>query len=142
MSEIEVGYHPKIRASERAKISSSLMVCELVRNDWKGINLHESFKVLMLNRANRVLGIYELSKGGIAGTVIDVRLIFATALKALACGIIIIHNHPSGNTRPSDADISITRKIQEAGKFLDIQLIDSMIITEDGYISFADEGVL
>ena len=95
-----------------------------------------------MNRAHRVLGIYELSSGGISGTVADPKLVFMAALKANACCLIISHNHPSGNLKPSQADEALTRKISEAGKLLDIQVIDHVIVTSEGYYSFADEGLL
>ncbi|MBL7870526.1 MAG: JAB domain-containing protein, partial [Cyclobacteriaceae bacterium] len=99
-------------------------------------------KVMLTNRANKVLGIFEVSTGGISGTVADPKLIFAAAIKAAASGIILSHNHPSGNLQPSQADIDLTRKIKEAGRFLEIQLLDHIIITTEGYYSFADEGLI
>lgn len=106
------------------------------------ISLQEQFVVMYLNQANKVLGIYKLSSGGITGTVADTRLILATALKAAACAFIICHNHPSGNFKPSNSDIEITKKIKEAAKFMDIRLIDHLIITSEGkYLSFIDEGL-
>ncbi|MDG5801020.1 DNA repair protein RadC [Marinilabiliaceae bacterium ANBcel2] len=103
---------------------------------------HEEFWTLMLNRANKVIGRYNVSKGGINGTVIDVRLIMKRAVEQRASSVIISHNHPSGNLNPSSQDINITKKIKEAGKIMDIPLLDHLIITENGYFSFADEGVL
>lgn len=96
-----------------------------------------------MNRSNAVLGILSVSKGGISGTVTDVRLIFQGALKTNASGIIVAHNHPSGNALPSDSDKKITQKIKEAGNLLDIQLLDHIIILPvEGYYSFADEGTI
>jgi len=103
---------------------------------------HEEFWVLVLNRNNLVTDKFMVSSGGIAGTVIDVRLIMKRALEKLACSIILCHNHPSGNLIPSDADKDITRKIKEAGKQLDIQVLDHLIIANDSFFSFADEGLL
>jgi len=142
ISEITVSYSPKIKNSDRAIITSSQKVYDLVRNNWSEISIREEMKVLFLNRANKVLGIYELSKGGISGTVVDVRLLFAAALKSLACGIILIHNHPSGNLKPSDADIKITNKIREGAKLLDLTVYDHLIISDEGYYSFSDEGII
>lgn len=102
----------------------------------------EQFKVVFLNQANRALGIIELSSGGISGTVVDVRLVFSAALKAKASAIMIVHNHPSGQLIASEADRQITQKVKEAGKLLDITLLDSLIITPESYYSFADEGAL
>jgi DNA repair protein RadC len=95
-----------------------------------------------MNRARRILGIYELSTGGVAGTVADPKLVFTAALKANACNIILSHNHPSGNLKPSKADEELTKKIKEAGIYLDIKVLDHIIVTSEGYYSFADEGVL
>jgi DNA repair protein RadC len=96
-----------------------------------------------MNRSNAVLGILSVSKGGISGTVTDVRIIFQAAIKANASGIIVCHNHPSGNAYPSESDRKITQKIKEAGNLMDIQLLDHLIILSvEGYYSFADDGVL
>ena len=112
--------------------------------NWSGdMELVEEFNVLFLNRANYVKGIFRLSRGGITGTVADPRILFATALKGLAVGIIVAHNHPSGSTKPSSQDIELTRRLKEGGKLLDIQLIDHIILTpQSGFYSFADEGLL
>ncbi len=88
------------------------------------------------------MGSYQLSKGGITGTIADVRLILSVALKSLATGLILAHNHPSGNLKPSEADKQITSKIRQAAKLLDIELMDHIIISNEGYYSFMDEGVL
>lgn len=103
---------------------------------------HEEFWLLMLNRANRVMGKHMVSRGGISGTVADPKVIFNRALLIQASSIILIHNHPSGNTEPSQADRDITRKLRNAGDFLDLPVLDHLIVTESGYFSFADEGLL
>ncbi len=103
---------------------------------------HEEFWVLFLNRSNRVIEKMKLSQGGISGTVTDVRIILKKALEYLASGIIVCHNHPSGNLNPSESDSKITRKIKEAGDLMDIQLLDHIIISEKDYYSFADNGLL
>jgi DNA repair protein RadC len=103
---------------------------------------HEEFVVLMLNRANEVTGKYDLSKGGIAGTVVDPKLIFKAALEHLACGIILCHNHPSGNPKPSPEDLKLTKKLKDAGILMEIDVLDHIIVAGDGYFSFADEGLL
>ena len=95
-----------------------------------------------MNRANKVLGIFELSTGGVSGTVADPKIIFVAALKGGASGIIVAHNHPSGNLTASQSDIDLTRKLKEAGKFLEIQLLDHVLVTTEGYFSFADEGLI
>ncbi|MFZ6009519.1 MAG: JAB domain-containing protein [Bacteroidota bacterium] len=110
--------------------------------DKNTIQLQESFVVLYLNRANQILGYYKHSVGGIAGTVADPRIIFATGVASASSGIILSHNHPSGNLTPSQADIDLTRKIKEGGRLLEIQLLDHLIVTKAGYYSFADEGLI
>jgi len=103
---------------------------------------HEEFFCIFLNRANKVIKIDQLSKGGISGTVTDVRLLFKNAVLLTASGVIVAHNHPSGNLNPSESDVKITKKIKEAGNLLDIQLLDHLIIYDSDYYSFADNGVL
>ena len=144
VAEINVSYKPKFKSSERPKVSSSKEVYEVLCNNWdmNRIELQEQFKILLLNRANRVLGIYEVSTGGIASTVADPKLIFSTALKSCAASIILSHNHPSGNLKPSLADINLTKKIKAGGELLDIAVLDHVIVTPEGYYSFADEGLL
>jgi DNA repair protein RadC len=103
---------------------------------------HEEFWILILNQANKVIHRFNISKGGISGTVIDVRLIMEKALYQHASSIILCHNHPSGNKKPSQADISITKKLYDAGKILDIHVLDHIIIAENHYFSFADEEII
>jgi DNA repair protein RadC len=98
--------------------------------------------MLMLNRQNQVLGCHQISKGGMTGTVVDVRVVFQVALKSCATSIILGHNHPSGNLDPSDADKKITRQLSDAGKMLEIPVIDHLILTSDSHLSMADEGYL
>ena len=144
VAEVELIYKSKVKASERPKINSSKEAAELLLNLWNEnkIDFVEQFKVLLLNRANRVLGIVEISSGGVTGTVADPKLIFIAALKANAVGIIISHNHPTSNLKPSKPDEELTQKIKNAGKFLDISLLDHVIVSSEGYYSFADEGLL
>lgn len=106
------------------------------------MEFREEFYMLLLNRANRLIGWYRVSQGGITGTVADIRIIFSIALKCLASSIVVAHNHPSGNLQPSHADKDLTRKIKEAGELLDINLIDHMILTVDSSFSFADNQML
>lgn len=103
---------------------------------------HEEFVVLMLNRANHVINKYRLSKGGVSGTVVDQKLIFKEAIENLASGIVLCHNHPSGNLTPSNEDISLTKKLKQAGELLDIKVMDHIIIAGNKYFSFADETLL
>ena len=103
---------------------------------------HEEFWVLFLNRSNRVINRMKISQGGISGTVTDVRIVMKKAIETLSSGLVICHNHPSGNNNPSDSDIRITQKIKEAGALMDIQLLDHLIIAGKDYYSFADNGAL
>ena len=103
---------------------------------------HEEFWILLLNRANRVIDNIRISQGGISGTVIDVRIILKHALDRLASAIILCHNHPSGNLKPSEADIKITSKIGDSSRTMDLQLLDHLIIADNSYFSFSDEGLI
>jgi DNA repair protein RadC len=103
---------------------------------------HEEFWILFLNRSNRVINRMKLSQGGISGTVTDVRLVMKKAIEYLASGIIVCHNHPSGNLNPSESDSKITQKIKDAGNMMDIQLLDHLIISDKDYYSFADNGLI
>jgi len=143
LQEIEILYRNKVRASDRPKISSSMDAAEQLRLIWSPhLERIEEFMVLVLNRANRVLGWSRISSGGISGTVADPKVIFQVALKANASSIILAHNHPSGNAQPSESDIQLTRKMKEAGKHLDLPVLDHLILTSEGYYSFADEGLM
>lgn len=142
VSEIEISYNPVIKPSEMAKVSCSIDAERIFRSIWSNLNYKESFYALYLNRANKVLGYQLISLGGISGTVVDVRCIYQAALKASCSGLILAHNHPSGNNEPSDSDIKITKKLKEAGALLDIRLLDHLILLPEGYTSLADEGIL
>ncbi|MES2813078.1 MAG: DNA repair protein RadC [Bacteroidota bacterium] len=126
---------------ELTKITSSKAVFELMQ-PIMGELPHEEFWVLYLNNSNKVIYKFQISKGGITGTVVDTRLVFKMALEHHATSIILTHNHPSGKLQASDADKQITKKIKEAGKCLDISVLDHIIITEKSYFSFADENIL
>lgn len=144
VAEVELLYRSTVKPALRPKITSSRTAYEVLLQSWdeNKIEFVEQFKILLMNTANKVLGIYEMSTGGVAATVVDAKLIFSAALKANASGIILSHNHPSGNLQPSSADINLTKKLDEGGKFLDIRVLDHLIITPDGYYSFRDEGLL
>ncbi|MFC2132920.1 RadC family protein [Bacteroidota bacterium] len=142
LAEISISYSPKVKASDRQKIRCSEEMEKIARSIFPSIEHREFFYLICLDRSNNVLGYHQVSVGGITGTVADVRIIFQTALKANSSGIIITHNHPSGNTAPSDTDRLLTNKIKEAGKLLDIPVLDHLILTEESYLSFADEGFL
>jgi len=139
VAEIKVSYIPTGRPGPQIT-SSKDAYHELI--NWfeeDTLALQEQFVVLYLNRANRVLAAYDASRGGLTGTIADPRLIMSTALKVAAAGLVISHNHPSGSLKPSEADIHLTEKIKGAGKLLDIQLVDHIILSRDDYYSFADE---
>lgn len=125
---------------EKEKIGSSKDVFEYFHHlaDLR----NEEFWVMYLNRANKIISAQRISQGGITGTVADTRIIFKNALDHLACGVILCHNHPSGNLSPSEEDKSLTKKIKQAGQLLDINTLDHLIISDTGYFSFADEGLL
>ncbi len=127
--------------SEKTPVKSSETVYKLF-HPLMGDLEHEEFWLLMLNRANRVLGKYKVSQGGLSGTVIDTRIILKKALDNLASSIIVCHNHPSGNKQPSDADLKITEKLKKAAEILEIKLLDHVIIADKSYFSFADEGLI
>jgi DNA repair protein RadC len=114
---------------------------ELVKGDLMDLH-HEEFWVILLNRSGRLIRKQQISLGGVHGTVADPKIIFKTALDALASGIIVAHNHPSGNLTPSQQDINLTKKLKEAGQLLEIQLLDHVIVAGKKYFSFADEGLL
>ena len=139
IAEIEVTYSTRTKSKDRVRISNSQEAHKFFRRIWSNqIELKEEFVMLLLNRANQVLGWYKLSSGGTAGTVVDPKIIFSVALKCLAHGIILCHNHPSGNLLPSDTDKALTEKLRIAGCYLDIAILDHLIITCEAYFSFAD----
>ena len=140
LSEIKVSY--RSNKSTTISLNNSKSIFRMVLEHWNKdtIELQEEMKVVLLNRSNHLLGIYELSKGGIAGTIIDVKLLLGVALKCAASNIIMVHNHPSGNLRPSKADIAITDKVKTATRQVDLLLFDHLIISKDWYYSFADDG--
>ena len=145
VNEIKISYKEKIRAKDWTKITSSSSASKLLYSHWDKdtIEFQESFKILLLNNANKVKGIYDISKGGITGTLVDLRILFAVVLKSLSVGIILAHNHPSGGLIPSNADKTLTTKIKDAAKLLDINVLDHIIINPKGeYFSFADESML
>lgn len=144
VAEIKVSYRPDYNINDRPKITSSRQTYCLLKEHWDmgKINFLEEFKVILLNRCNRVLGIVDISMGGVSGTYVDPKLVFATALKAKTSSLILAHNHPRGGTRPSEADIKLTKRLTECGKLLDIIVFDHIIISEDGYYSFADDGMI
>lgn len=141
VSALELGRRRKINNEDPVKISSSNDVYNLMKPVLSDLS-HEEFWLLLLNRANKVIRKQNISQGGISGTVADPKLIFNHALNQLASSIILVHNHPSGNTRPSEADKRLTRQLHEAGKLLEIAVLDHIIFTDNNYFSFADENLL
>ena len=133
----------KDEAFHKAKITSSKDIFEYARRFYHDdINIYESMFMVMLNRANNTDAWVKISQGGIAGTLVDIRIILKYAVETLCSNVILVHNHPSGNLFPSQADKDITIKLQNALRFFDIQLLDHLILCNDKYYSFADEGLL
>ena len=142
VAALELGRRRKeADAAARTTITCSRDIYNLIRPDLMDLP-HEEFWVILLNRANVVMRKTAISRGGVAGTVADPKMIFKEALEQLASSIILVHNHPSGNRNPSAADIQLTKKLKEAGNFLDLPILDHLIFAESGYYSFADEGML
>ena len=144
VSEVKLTYQTKQKASERPKINDSKTTYDLLLKcfDADTIELKESFKVLLLNRANKVLGVMNVSDGGITGTLVDTRLVMQSVILSNATQIVIAHNHPSGNLIPSVQDGFVTSRIKKACDLLDVELLDHLIITPESYYSYADEGKL
>ncbi len=142
IAALEIGRRRRLEeAMEVPKIADSQSVFKLMQ-PLIGDLAHEEFWIVFLNNSNKVLQKFQLSKGGLTGTLVDIRLIYKKALEVSATALILCHNHPSGKLQPSPSDIEITRKIKDAGKLMDIQVLDHLIITEKAYFSFADEGRL
>ena len=145
VNEIRISYCEKIGVINSPSMNNSEHVAKLLFENWdkQTIGLHETFKVLLLNNANKVKGTYQASTGGLTGTLVDLRILFAVVLKTLSVGIILAHNHPSGTKKASEADINLTVKIKKAAELLDIRVLDHLIILPTGdYFSFADNGIL
>ena len=142
VAEIKISYHPD--KAEKPVMKSSIDAFNFFKGFFMGetISLQEQFAAMYLNRANKVLGVTILSKGGVTGTVVDIRLLLSIALKCAAVSILLCHNHPSGNLKPSKAGEEITNRIKQAAALFDIILRDHLIITSNSYYSFADEGLL
>jgi len=145
VNEIRISYKERIPAPFWQKISSSQDAAKMLFEHWdkQTIQVHESFKVVLLNNNNKVKGIYQLSKGGITGTLVDLRILFAVVLKSLSVAIILTHNHPSGTLKASEADKNLTQKIKKAAELFDVRILDHILIVPNGdYYSFADNGIL
>ena len=142
VSALELGRRRKETAAAlKTKITCSTDIYNYIKPQLLDLP-HEEFWIILLNRANVVMKKMPVSSGGVAGTVADPKIIFKHALESLASAIILVHNHPSGNLKPSSADIMLTKKMKEAGALLDLPILDHIIFTEHQYYSFADEGLL
>ncbi|WP_285656307.1 RadC family protein [Allomuricauda sp. NBRC 101325] len=145
VNEIQISYREKLSTLQSNSITNSNDVAQLLFKNWDTdtIGLNECFKILLLNQSNKVKGIYPLSIGGITGTLVDMRILFAIVLKTLSVGIILSHNHPSGQLKASEQDKLLTKKIQQAAQLFDVKVLDHIILAPDGrYYSFADNGIL
>lgn len=145
IAEVRLTYQTKVKASELPQVKDSHEAFELFYSKWdKGTLEHiEEFKLMLLNHSNKVLGIASISKGGISGTVTDVKVILQYAIKSNASSLILCHNHPGGSLQPSEADKQITKKIKEAGNFMDLTLLDHLILIPEGeFYSMADNGII
>jgi len=143
LPEIQVSYHP-IKVAERVKVCSSQCSYEVLSQLWNPdtILLYEEFLVLFLDRKNGVIGYRVMNRGSNCGTVVDIKLIFSISLATSTSSIILSHNHPSGNLKPSQEDIKLTNKIKDAGELLEIKLLDHLIVSDSSYLSFLDEGMI
>lgn len=144
VAEIQVRYSTNVKASDRPKVKSSACAFQVLKSKWSDlIEIQEEFNILVLDASSKVLGFYNLSKGGMDSTVVDPKLIFVTDLRAPASSVILAHNHPSGNISPSSQDIELTNRIVAGGKILGIQVLDHLILGPDEeYFSFADHELI
>lgn len=142
VAEVGISYRNRVPSKDRKQVLDSLSAYQILREIYPDdtIDYRETFKVLYLNHRNQVLGYYTISVGGITSTMADVRLILQGALLTNATGIILAHNHPSGSLRPSREDDALTRKITEAAEIMNISVNDHIILTSEGFYSYADEG--
>ncbi|RYE36199.1 MAG: JAB domain-containing protein [Sphingobacteriaceae bacterium] len=142
IAALELGRRRKEAENQQAeKIGCSKDIFHLMHRYFADLN-HEEFWIILMNRANKVLSKHLISKGGQAGTIADPKIIFQTALENHAAAVILAHNHPSGNLKPSQADLDLTKKLKNAGNLLDIAVPDHIIFTDKQYLSFADEGLM
>lgn len=140
---VEYNITAKKQDFEIVKVQSSVDAVNFARKFYHDdIIIYESSFILLLNQANNVSGYAKISQGGVCGTVVDARLVTKYAIDCLAAGVILVHNHPSGNAKPSIEDKKLSGKLKDALRLFDIRLLDSVIITEDGYYSMADEGLI
>ena len=144
VAELKLQYSTKMPISKCLKVTSSHQASEIFMEHWDKdlLGLQEQFKIMLLNRLNKVIGVVCISTGSVTSTIVDPKLIFGAALKAVATGIILAHNHPSSNLQPSEADKQLTQKLKCGAALLEMEILDHLIITEDSYFSFADNGIL
>ena len=141
VGEVELNYKPT--QIQKVQIKTSSDAWKYLLTIWSDkIEFIEEFYIILLNRANNSIGYYKLSQGGTTGTVVDEKLVFQAAIISNACSLIIAHNHPSGNLKPSESDAQITKKLKTIGDFHNIKILDHVIVTKNDYFSFADEGLL
>lgn len=142
--KIAVSWDRKLTTGELMQIKSSADAANAFRTIFNKdtFNWQEEVLILCLNNSNKILGYHKISTGGMTGAIIDVRVVFTIAINSLATGLIIAHNHPSGMLKPSEADLSITKKLKKGGELLDIKILDHIILTDESYLSFGDEGIL
>ena len=139
---LELGRRRRLeKALEVKKITSSKAAFEIMQPIIGDLN-HEEFWIIFLDNSNKINATHQISKGGFTGTLVDIRLVFKKALELSSTGLILCHNHPSGKLKPSESDKHLTHKINEAGKVMDIKILDHLVLTEKSYFSFADEGIL
>jgi DNA repair protein RadC len=142
-TEVSFSFKNQLRPEERQVLKTASRVVDFTRNLYgMDIETKEQFFLICMNNAMQVLSVYQVSTGGITSCIVDLRMMFIVALNCQATQIIITHNHPSGNLNPSEADNRLTSKIKEASKFLDIHFIDHLIVTDYGFYSYADEGMI
>ena len=144
LNELSITYNKKLFSDITIKNSNTteLVVREIYKQTSSEIELKEYFFIILLNRANEVIGYHKISEGGICATLVDIRIAFAIALKSLAVGMILTHNHPSGNLKPSEQDLKLTKDFRKAGDLFDIKVFDHIIITANSYCSLLDEGLM
>jgi DNA repair protein RadC len=143
VAEVKVVYSTLVKNSERQKVVSSETAYQILKPFYEEfIDYKEASFVILLNRSNKVIGVNKISEGGFSGTIVDAKMVFQVALLAGASALILSHNHPSGAKKASETDIQLTKKIKEFGKLIDLPILDHVIMTSEGYYSFADEGMI
>ena len=144
LGEVDVVYRYTDTLNDRPEIKTAEDAIEIFKQLFNAekLGLQEQFVAVYLNRCNKVIGTSNLFTGGVSGTVVDMKILLSVGLKLMASSILVSHNHPSGKLKPSQADLNLTKNLQQASKSLEIQILDHIIITENHYFSFADEGVL